>query len=438
MSAPAVSAYPVLERLVKGASDLPGGKAPAIAKRRTEAIARVGTLALPTTQHEDWRFTNLAPLQALDFMGTQVMPEVSRMEVERFFLPEADGSRLVFVNGYYAAHLSSTKGLPSGVSAQALAECAEGALLEQHLGRHAEFENEAFTALNTARLCDGAVVLVRQGTVCATPIQLLFVSVPGTEAIAQHPRTLVVLEAVSEATVVEDYVSLGEGRAFTNAVTEVVLGDDAQLRHVRIQRENLASYHIGKSAATLSRDSGYVAHNVTVGAGFSRHEPVIRQSATGMDATLRGLTVLSGEQFADTHSTLDHAKPHGNSHQVHKCILDDRARAVFNGKVLVRKDAQATDSSQQSRNLLLSDGARIDTKPQLEIFADDVKCAHGATIGQLEAEEVFYLRSRGLDEARARHLLTYAFAAEVLDGIPVASVKEQLRGHVLDQMHVGR
>lgn len=427
---------PTVAALLRTRPELPETGLMAIAMLRRAATERLSALAMPTVKDEEWRFTDLGPLKAIAFKAPERRPEaVTLQDLAPFVVPEARASRLVFVNGAYAPHLSDTSALGAGVTVRNLADSGDLArVLDGHLGRHAASEHEVFTALNTAFLGDGACVHLDRAAIAPAPIHLLFVSVPEASPVVMHPRVLVVAEPLSEAVLVEDYVSLGAGVAFTNAVTELFLADDARLKHVRLQRENASTYHIGRSAAVLGRDSAYAAHAVTLGAAFSRHEPSVLQTAEGTDTVLHGLTLLGNGQFADTHSTIDHAKPHGTSHQIHKCILGGNARGVFNGKILVRQHAAGTNSAQSNRNLLLSKQARIDTKPQLEIFNEDVRCAHGATIGQIDPEEIFYLRSRGLSEADARHLLVFAFAAEILDGLPVASLKEELRRHALEQM----
>jgi Fe-S cluster assembly protein SufD len=302
-------------------------------------------------------------------------------------------------------------------------------VIEQHLARHAQFQQDVFAALNTARLHDGALVWVAKNQRCPTPVQLLFLATQ--KETAAYPRCLVVAEAGADLTLIEDYAGLIDGAYFTDAVTEVAIGDGARVRHVRLQREAGGAFHIAACAVALAKDAHYASHAVTLGARISRHDLKVQQDGEGAEARLDGLTLIGGRQLADTHTVLDHGRPNGRSRQLHKCIVGGAAHAVFNGKIAVAPGAQLTDSAQESRNLLLSDKARVDTKPQLEIFADDVKCAHGATVGQLDAEQLFYLRSRGLSQQTARNLLTYAFGAEVIDRIPVASLVEQLEETVL-------
>lgn len=410
-------------------------RVPSLSLLRDAASERLGTLRLPTVRDEDWRFANLKPLREHAFVPAAAAPAVSVEALAPFTLPEAQDSHLVFVNGIYAPELSRVKGLPEGVVVTSLAQLGDqDERVSRHLGRLAG--DEAFTTLNSALAVDGALVLIPRGTTLEAPLHLLFVGVAGERPVAVSPRVLVVAEAASSLTLVEDYVTLKEGAltegaVFTNAVTELVVAEDARVEHVRLQRESLSAFHIGRSVAELAHTSTYRQDALTLGGRFTRLEPVILQTAEGMDATLNGLIFIGNGQFADTHSTIDHAKPMGRSQQVQKTILGGDARGVFNGKILVKQGAQATNSSQQSRNLLLSEKAKIDTKPQLEIFADDVRCAHGATVGQLDPDEVFYLMSRGLGERESRSLLTYAFAAEVIDGIPLVSLRDALRARVM-------
>jgi Fe-S cluster assembly protein SufD len=402
----------------------------ALGRLRAHAVERVGVLTVPTTRDEDWRFTDISPLTRLSFRPAQGAASLTAADIAPFMLADAP-SRLVFVDGVYAPQLSTPLAASVVVSSLAAALPAHSAVVETELGRMAAFENCAFTALNTAFVNDGALVLLPRGVAAAQPIHLLFVATQ--KETASYPRCLVVAGAGSSATVIEDYVGLTDDAYLTNAVGEFVLADDAQLHHVRVQREGGQAFHIGQTAVSLAHGSRYHGVSVGFGARLSRYDLEVVQAAEGGECEIGGLAMIAGSQLADTHTTIDHTKPNGVSRQQHKCIVGGSARAVFNGRIVVRPGAQLTNSAQSSRNLLLSDRARVDTKPQLEIFADDVKCAHGATVGQLEADEVFYLKSRGLSDAAARSLLTYAFGAEILRGIPVASLRQRLEQHVLAQ-----
>ncbi|MTJ53499.1 Fe-S cluster assembly protein SufD [Anabaena sp. UHCC 0253] len=388
---------------------------------RDGAVNWVRHSVIPNTREEEWRFTDLSALKKVDFnLGT-----FNETSVEDFVLPEVS-QRLVFVNGVYAPHLSNTENLPAGLIVGNL-DILPGEVVREYLAQ-AEGEKEVFTALNTAALNDVAVVWVSKNVVVETPIHLLFVSVSGEFATISQPRVLVVAENNSQVTLIEEYISFSqnEGVYFTNGVTEIWVNENAQVSHNRIVREGAAAFHVGKTAVTQARYSRYHCNAVTVGGKISRHNLEILQTGEQTETTLNGLTVIADSQLADTHSALSLNHPHGVSKQLHKCIIGDRAHGVFNGKVFVPKLAQLTDASQLNRNLLLSSKSRIDTKPQLEITADNVKCAHGATVSQLEDNEIFYLQSRGIDENDARKLLVNAFATEIINFIPVASLRESL------------
>ncbi|AFW95764.1 MULTISPECIES: Fe-S cluster assembly protein SufD [Nostocales] len=376
---------------------------------------------IPNTREEEWRFTDLSSLKQVDFklgmfqktsLGSDILPEVSQ--------------RLVFVNGVYSPDLSNTENLPAGLIVGNL-NVLSSEIVGEYLAQ-AEGAKEVFTALNTAALNDVAVVWVGKNVVLETPIHLLFISVSGESATISQPRVLVVAESNSQVTLIEEYIasSQNEGVYFTNSVTEIWVNENAQVSHNRIAREGAAAFHVGKTAVTQARYSRYSCNAVTVGGKISRHNLEILQTGEQTETTLNGLTVIADNQVADTHSALSLNHPHGVSKQLHKCIIGDRAHGVFNGKIFVPKLAQLTNASQLNRNLLLSSKSRIDTKPQLEITADNVKCAHGATVSQLEDDQIFYLESRGIDENNARKLLVNGFAMEVINFIPVASLRESL------------
>ncbi len=420
---------PFLEHLLAGPA---AAAAPAawLSRLRAAALECAHRLTLPTTRDEDWRFTDLSPLYRLVFRPAAASPAPGADAIERFAAPEA-GCRLVFVDGRFAPELSR---LPRGDAAPVAAPLADalkthGATLEAHLAKLAGFEDDPFRAVNTAYLQDGALIAVPRGHAEPAPVHVLFVS---TQAdVAVHPRLLVTAGANAEVTVLEDYVALHDGAYCTNAVTEIAVGANARVRHVRLQRESRAAFHVATAAVRLERDAAYDAVSVALGARISRLAHDVVHAGPGAYCALDGLALIGGRQLADTHSSVDHAVPNTGGRQLHKTVVADGARAVFNGRVLVRPGAQQTNSAQESRNLLLSDKAQVDTKPQLEIFADDVKCAHGATVGQLEAEELFYLESRGIGRDAARNLLTYGFAAGIVDRIPLASVAKGLRETVL-------
>ena len=435
MSTETAVARGVLDSLLASLAPAPGSLAPTtlewLKTLRVEALERVGTLTLPTPHDEAWRFTNISALTRQSFHPLRTPTTLQRGDIGHLLIEEAT-TRLVFVDGVHAPQLSSS-GAEAGVIVSPLASAVKthAATIASHLGQHAPFHDALFPALNTAFLHDAAVVIVPRETSVATPVHLLFLSTQPD--LASHPRVLLVAESGSTVTVIEDYAALHDGAYFTNALAEVALAANAQVEHIRVQRESGQAFHMARCDVSLGAASRYHSISIALGAQISRLDLSVVQTADAAECSLDGLALIGAEQLADTHTFIDHAKPHGVSRQLHKCIVGGAAHAVFNGKVMVRPGAQKTDSAQSSRNLLLTGKALVDTQPQLEIFADDVKCTHGATVGQLDSEEVFYLQSRGLSEAVARNLLTYAFGAEVIDRIPVASLRRQLEQTVLQQ-----
>lgn len=394
---------------------------------RDHALVRVQEQSFPTSRDEEWRFTDLSDLVPLRFAVASDRPSATNLDgVTEFVLPEAP-TRLTFINGVYAADLSSIATLPEGVTVSNLntLNSEQRDRLQAYLGQQTGSE-ELFTALNTAGLSDAAVVWMSKNQEIADPIHLLLLATTQATPHFIQPRVLVVAEANSAVTLIEEYSAIGQGQYFTNAVTEIWMADNAQINHTRIQRDNQTAFHIGKTAVAQARSSRYTCNAISLGAKVSRHNLEIYQTGAQTETVLNGLTMADGEQISDTHSTIALTQPYGMTRQLHKCIIDDRAHTVFNGKVFVPQAAQLTDAGQLNQNLLLSSKARVDTKPQLEIVADNVKCTHGATVGQLDADEVFYLQSRGIDADRARNLLVYAFAYDVIDRIPVESLKQTL------------
>lgn len=407
-------------------------------KIREEAQTAARTLNFPSPRHDDWRFTDLSPLYLHSFHPVDTFARLTLADIGQYLIPGA--IRLVFVDGSYAAELSDLNDAGAGVTVGSLAESfgesfkAGGgdSLLESHFGRYARYQQDAFVALNTNFFEDGSLVHVTAEAV--KPIQLLHVASRRETPSAIYPRCIVVLEPLSRATIIEDFAGMDGGTYFTNAVAEVVVKDGAQLQHIRVQREQKDAFHIGHCSVVSGRNSVYASTSLAFGARVSRHSLHIVQQGEGAEMQLNGLALITGRQIADTHTRIDHAVPHGRSHQLHKCIADGSAHAVFSGKIIVHAGAVGTDSVQSSRNLLLSDRAHIDTQPQLEIFNDDVSCKHGATIGQIDADALFFLKSRGLTEERARNLLTHAFAAEIIDRIPVPELVGMLGRTILEGM----
>ncbi|HZO88657.1 MAG TPA: Fe-S cluster assembly protein SufD [Chthonomonadaceae bacterium] len=417
------------------------GRAPAwLTALRQEAIARFGELGFPTRHHEEWRFTNIAPLLEVPFHPAPAEPE--RLMLERlraFTFPGLDCCQLVFVNGRYAPELSTFGYLPEGVQVLSLAEAleAEPEAVGAHLARYAEFEQQAFTALNTAFLEDGAFVSLPRGVIVERPIHLLYVSTAPEKPTVSYPRTLFIAGENSQATLIESYAGWDGEVYFTNAVTEIVLGENAVVDHYKVLRESLQAFHIADMRVHLERTSNFASHSITLGGALVRNEVYARLNGEGGECTLNGLYLANGRRLVDNHTAIDHAMPNCTSHEVYKGILDDRAHGVFNGKIFVRPDAQKTDAKQTNKTLLLSEDAQINTKPQLEIFADDVRCTHGATVGQLDEDALFYMRSRGIGEEQARNILTFAFASEIISRIKVEPVRAQLEQALFEQLPGG-
>jgi Fe-S cluster assembly protein SufD len=385
---------------------------------RRQAEAVVQEMAIPTTKDEEWRFTDLSALLEVDFQSSAVTPQ----DIAPHIFPETADSRLVFVNGEYVPEISSVSGISKDIFVSNLRD-TQLTEIKDYLGKEKGSE-QVFTALNTASFTDGALIWIPNRLEIATPIHLLFIATSDRPTIT-HPRCLVVVGSGSSLTLLEEYISQG-AQQLTNSVTEIWLAANAQVNHTRVQHQAASDYHIGKSAIAQAQDSRYTCNDINLGSKLSRHNLEIYQTGTGTETTLNGLTAITETQLADTHSGIFLNHPHGKANQLHKCIVGDRARAVFNGKIFVPKPAQLTDAGQLNRNLLLSPKARVDTKPQLEITADNVKCAHGATVSQLEDDEIFYLQSRGLDPNSARHLLINGFALEIINQIPLASLQKML------------
>ena len=405
------------------------GRAPAsLRSLRTAALARFQQLGLPSTRLEDWKYTSVAPLSRQRFSlaadGTASPQARDAVQPLRF----GTGNELVFINGHHSASLSTVRSLPTGTVVGSLATtlATQPALIEPHLARYAHYETEHFTALNTAFVEDGAFVYLPKGAIVDEPIHLLFVSLPAPSATITHPRNLIVLEETSQATVVEDYVGVESSEYWTNAVTEVCLAANAGLVHYKLQRESERAFHVATISARQAADSRFTSEVVSVGSALARNDVATVLDAPGSECVFDGLYLTSGKQHVDHHTTIDHQQPHCTSRELYKGVLDGRSTAVFNGKVFVRPNAQKSDAQQMNKNLLLSEEAVINTKPQLEIFADDVKCSHGAAIGRLDDEALYYLRARGIGEAAARRVLIRAFANELINRITVEPLREQL------------
>jgi Fe-S cluster assembly protein SufD len=408
---------------------------PAIQSIRRAAFDRFASLGFPTTKNEDWHFTSVSPIAEREFTPlVAASGDVSRDELAPFTFGATGWHSLVFVNGRFAAELSDCARLPSGLRVWDLATAwTRAPEVVDRVGKLASYDTQAFTALNTAFMHDGAVVQIAPDTELDRPIHLLFVTDATAAKAMMHPRNLIVAGRNSKATIIESYVSTSDAMYFTNAVTEVSVGEGATLRHYKVQREGARAFHVGTIEVNQARDSHYVSFSLATGGELTRTNVYTTLDGEGAGATLNGLYMLDGEQHCDHQTQIIHAQPNCFSRELYKGVLDGRSHGVFNGKVFVHPVAQKTDGKQTNNTLLLSDTAQIDTKPQLEIFADDVKCTHGATVGQIDQIALFYLKSRGIPNALARRLLTYAFAADVLETIELEEVREGLERMTLER-----
>jgi Fe-S cluster assembly protein SufD len=404
---------------------------------RSSALDRFEQLGFPKVHDEEWKYTNLATLAKQSFVPA-TRPESSSIDAARFVYPETATAHLVVVNGFLSEELSNKTGLESVVALDLLSAVADGRynkIARSYLARNAGYHDKGLAALNTAFVQSGLFLLVPKNVKVETPIQITFLTDANEPNTASFPRLLVVAEENSSATIVESFVSIGEQPYFTNAIAEIVVKDGARLEHYRMQRESREAFHVSLTSAELGRGSSYDTTSINMGAKLARHDISVVMDHEGAECWVDGLYLVGANQHTDTHSVIDHKQPHCNSHQLYKGILDDNGRAVFNGKIFVREGAQKTDAMQTNKNLLLSPQARVDTKPQLEIYADDVKCAHGAAVGQIDQEELFYLEARGINPELGRSLLTYGFAEEVIGKIKLDSIRAQLDAVVLSQLH---
>jgi Fe-S cluster assembly protein SufD len=408
---------------------------------RERAAARFTSLGFPTVRDEEWRFTSVAPIIAGDFQPAGAAPAFRAAHIDELPYSAATGHRIVVVNGRYAPELSRVSGLPRGVTAGSLSAATNGSLqadheiVQRYLGQLADFNARAFGALNTAFLDDGAYIHVADGVILEEAIQVLFVSAsPADRPIASYPRCLIVLGERSQARVVETYVAAGDAGYLTNAVTEVSVGESAVLDHYKVQQDSELAFHLGSMHVNAARSASFSSHSFSLGGKLVRNDAIATLDGEGAEVTLNGLYLADGDRLVDNHTTIDHARAHCPSHEIYKGIVGGRAKAVFNGKIIVQKDAQKTNAKQTNRALLLSNDALINTKPQLEIFADDVKCTHGAAIGQLDEDALFYLRARGLTYFEARDMLIHAFAGEVIERVKLEPLKQELESQLYAQL----
>jgi Fe-S cluster assembly protein SufD len=395
---------------------------------RKDALARFVRLGFPTTREEEWRFTNVVPITRIPFRPADPRPNALTIsDISRFTVCEARCTQLVFLNGYYSETLSTVKFLPKEVQIVSLAAAlAENRDLLEPLLAESPSRSDAFAALNAAFMADGAFVYIPPGIVLKDPIHLLFLSAGQKDPRIAVPRSIIMVGDNSQASLVESYAGLDRAQYFTNSVTQVHIGANSVLDHYRLQRESEDAFHVSALEVRQNRDSRYSSHSLSLGGSLVRNNVKVVLEGTGADCELNGLFVAKGRQHVDNHTTIDHTKANCDSRELYKGILDDASTGVFDGTIIVRKDAQKTNARQTNKNLLLSKDAGINTNPRLQILADDVKCAHGATIGQLNEEELFYLRSRGIEKDAARTLLTYAFASELLGAVKIKPIQCQI------------
>lgn len=426
-----ITNFEIFEKNLNGQKDRP------VHQLRKNAFDRFLSQGFPNQREEEWRFTNITPLLNRKFSVNLagIDSTVTRSQVKPFLYKEWPGSELVFINGSFSSQLSSLKQGSDLLKIGYLAEMltSEEEILKTFMD-YGNYKEDAFIALNNAFLYDGALIKVADNRVLEHPVHIIYLNTPNLEDQVIHPRNLIFLGKNSQATIVESYFNLAENVYFNNTVTEIRLNEEARLNHIRIQAESTKAYHIGNVYVDQNRSSHYFSTSVTFGGALSRINIAARLNGEGCECTLNGLYMGHGQQLIDNHTFLDHVKPHCNSHEVYQGILSDRANGVFSGKILVRQEAQKTDAKQSNNCLLLSDEAQINSKPQLEIYADDVRCTHGATVGQLDEDAIFYLRSRGIAEQRAKNILTYAFAEQVIEGIHISSVREKVDKNVLRRL----
>lgn len=405
-----------------------GQKEPADIRR--ESFKKLSQTRFPTPGDEDWRFLDLRPITRDNFFPVYESNPEPIENPEQYFIPEAENSRLVFINGTFSAELSATSDLPEQAVAGNLADYFDHPVASKYLNQLAIYEDDPFTLFNGCFLSDGGFIYLPENCTADHPVQILNLYSDSEKPYFTTPRLLVVAEENANATIIEDHIGTGGNKYMTVPVSEFKVHRNAHIHHVRIQRDSLKAVHVSRPVTYIEKNAEYHSYTITLGGHLTRNEPKVVQEEEEVSFTLDGLVLIDGDQIADTHSVMDHRFSHGESHQLHKVVVKGNAHSIFNGKIFVRKDAQKIDSFQENRNLLLSESGQVNTKPQLEIFADDVLCSHGATIGQLDKEHVFYLQSRGMTEQKAREVLTYAFALETIENVKVESVHELLLDEV--------
>jgi Fe-S cluster assembly protein SufD len=433
MSAPSHSRYG--DEFPGLAHTLPGSRAPWVRALRERAMETFMEKGFPDTRVEDWKYTDIRPLTRHHFNATTGSAPVDETAVPTLLPGDEPVHRLVFIDGRFAPELCPFNTLMNGVTLTSLAFALEQKpeALEPWLGHNTDLAAPGFNALNTAWMQDGAYLSLAPGMELEQPVHLLFIATGKPDTVATV-RNLIVAGPGSKAQIIESYIALGNAAYLTNTVTEIIVGDDADIEHYKLEQESESAWHMAGIYVHQQRDSRYTSHNIALGGRLVRNALHVALDGPGADCTLNGLYMIRGRQHVDNHTRIDHRKPQASSRQWYKGVLDERSRAVFNGRVLVHRDAQKTDARQRNHNLLLSNEAEADAKPQLEIYADDVKCAHGCTVGRLDEEAIYYLRSRAIDAATARNFLIHAFAADVLLRMRIAPLRRFLEKQILGRL----
>ena len=395
-------------------------------KLRKNAFDHFSNLNFPNNKDEEWRYTNISPLVNNNFVIPSNNIEFNDDDISKYFLKDIDAYKIIFVNGRFSSEHSDIKDLEEGLEIKSIAECIKSNQKDflKYLGKNADYRNDIFTSLNTAFTNDGVFLKVNSNCIIEKPIYILYLTKTEDLHLQIHPRNLIVAAKNSHFTVIEHFSSTDDSTYFTNAITEIVSDENSVIDHIKLQEESRNSFHISRLEVEQKRSSNFTSHLISIGSKISRNNLNSTFKDEGGEAMMNGLFLIEEDQLFDVHSMIDHAKPHCESHEHFKGILDNSSRGVFNGKIMVRKDAQKTNAFQENNNILLSDEALINTKPQLEIFADDVKCSHGATIGQLDENAKFYLKSRGIGEEASKVILLHAFASDVINHIKVDAVKK--------------
>ena len=390
----------------------------------------------PTRKDEDWRFVDLKSITKSQFCKLEEANAADVGDISEHYLPEAMNCRLVFVNGVYNEELSSVEDLPNNVIVGNLAANADNNSVKEHLGTITNYDDDVFAPFNDAAFTDGAFIFVPEETVVRTPIHILNVFTDAEKAFYATPRLLYVGEMFSKSTIIEEHIGLADNQYLNVPVTEFKMFTGSNVHHARIQRDSKKASHVSRPIAILDKNAEYHSYTICLGAKLFRNDPRVIQNAEEVNFTVDGLVLIDGDQIADTHSIMDHRFEHAGSHQLHKVVVNDSAHSVFNGKIFVAKDAQKIDSFQENRNLLLSENGKVNTKPQLEIFADDVKCSHGCTIGQLDDQALFYMQQRGIPKKEAKALLMYAFANTVLESVKIPELKSRINKLIAKKLNV--